>query len=165
MHNKIECSALLEEILRNEIAVLTGLYACQKRMYECVLVRDWVQLQKETADSESCAASFMALEDSRITVAKALSPDSDCSKDFYGVTADFDDPDRLRINNLFREMKRLLLLSKTENDVFNTYITNARTIIAGMLETVLPGRKTRIYSRRGSIVSTNVDSLVLNRSF
>ena len=165
MDNKATTSMRLEEILRNEISVLQALYACQKRMYESVLVRDWVLLQKETSESETYATIFTRLEDERISSARALSPKAEGSRDFYAVTATLDADARSRANELFREMKRLLLLSKTENDVFNTYISNARAVITGMLETVLPGRKTKIYSRKGSIVSSNVESLVLNRSF
>jgi hypothetical protein len=62
-------------------------------------------------------------------------------------------------------MKRLLVLSKSENDVFNTYISNARTLVTGMLETVLPARRNKIYTRRGSLASAPVESLVVNRSF
>ncbi len=155
----------LEEILRNQLSILQALYACQKRMYESVLVRDWVLLQKETSESETYAAIFSRLEEERLSCAKELFPDAEGSRDFYAVTARLDAGDRQRVNELFREMKRLLLLSKTENDVFNTYVTNARAVVSGMLETVLPGRKAKIYSRRGGIVSSPVESLVLNRSF
>lgn len=165
MDNKISAAPQLEEILRNEISVLQALYACQKRMYECVLVRDWVLLQKETSESETYATILTRLEEERVACAKALSPDAEGSRDFYAITAGLSGEARARTNDLFREMKRLLLLSKTENDVFDTYISNARAVITGMLETVLPGRKTKIYTRKGNLVSTNVESLVLNRSF
>lgn len=165
MDNMNDTFARLEEILRNETSVLQALYACQKRMYECVLVRDWVLLQKETSEAGTYSTIFTRLDDERIACVRDVAPDAEGSRDFYAITASLEGEQRLRLNNLFREMKRLLLLSKTENDVFNTYINNARTVIAGMLETVLPGRKNKIYTRRGSIVSSNVDSLVLNRSF
>lgn len=165
MDNQSQCFDLLEKTLLGEISVLSGLYACQKRMYECVLVRSWVQLQKEMAVSEVYADKFASLEQKRHELVQSICPGTEGAKDFYSVTANLDTENRARINDLFREMKRLLLLSKTENDVFNTYITNARAVISGMLETVLPGRHNKIYTRRGALASVNVDSLVLNRSF
>lgn len=165
MKNPVPCATLLDAILRNEISVLAALYNCQKRMYECVLIRDWVALQKETHDSETLADTFLEFERNRIELLRDAVPGVEGTMDFYCITISFSEPDRSRINALFREMKKLLLLSKTENEVFNTYITNARTLVSGMLETVLPARRNKIYSRMGSIVSANVENLVVNRSF
>ncbi len=165
MDNATVQTSRLEDILRNQLSILQALYACQKRMYESVLVRDWVLLQKETSDSETYAAIFSRLEDERVSCARSICPEAEGSRDFYAITARLEGEERKRVNDLFREMKRLLLLSKTENDVFNTYVSNARAVVSGMLETVLPGRKAKIYSRRGNIVSSAVESLVLNRSF
>lgn len=165
MKNRLQCSTQLEDILHLEISVLSDLYACQKRMYECVLVRDWFLLQNETAASEILVQQFLANENTRIELMQSAQPGIEGTKDFYQFTASFDESERSRINSLFREMKKSLMLSKTENEVFNTYITNARSIVSGMLETVLPARRNKIYTRRGSLVSANVESLVVNRSF
>lgn len=165
MENRTNSSTALETILRNEIAILSDLYACQKRMYECVLVRDWVLLQKETDMASSLSDSFLDLEKTRLWCLSSIIPETDGCFDFYHVTAGFDAVSRETLNTLFREMKRLLVLSKSENDVFNTYISNARTLVTGMLETVLPARRNKIYTRRGSLASAPVESLVVNRSF
>jgi hypothetical protein len=165
MKNRLSHPAQLEDLITNEISVLKDLYACQKRMYECVLVRDWVTLQRETAESERIANLFVSLEDSRTALAREILPGSESSVDFYAVTASFEAQERTRINGLFREMKRLLLLSRSENEVFNTYVTNARTVVSGFLETMIPARRNRIYTKKGSLASVNADSLVLNRSF
>ncbi len=155
----------LETVLEKQITLLTDLYACQKRMYESVLVRDWGQLQKELSESSAMAQTFKNLDDERIAILRILGPDMDVENGFYRVTALFDEQDRMTINSRYREMKRLLLLSKTENDVFTTYITNAKSILSGMLDTVISGRKNKIYTRNGALASTNVESVVLNRSF
>jgi hypothetical protein len=155
----------LEIILDNEIGVLVALYSCQKLMYESVLVRDWISLQKQTAQTDQYVQTFLNYETERIKILKEQMPEIEGSTDFYQFTSQIPEPERTRINCRFREMKKLLLLSKTENDVFNTYITNARTIVAGMLETVLPARKNKIYSRKGNLVAANVENLVVNRSF
>ncbi len=165
MKNPVPCASLLETILRNEISVLAALYSCQKRMYECVLVRDWIELQKETTASEILVETWLEFERNRIELLREEVSGVEGSADFYRITLGFPEPDRSRINSLFREMKKLLLLSKSENEVFNTYIVNARTIVSGMLETVLPARRNKIYSRKGGIVAANVENLVVNRSF
>jgi len=156
---------LLGEILRNQITVLSDLYSCQKRMYQGVLVRDWIQIQKETAIYNTLGDVFIDLEDQRISACAALLDGADGSTDFYRITSVLPEALRSPVNSLFREMKRLLLLSKTENEVFNTYIANARKMVSGMIETVSPARRNKIYTRRGSLATPPVENLVLNRSF
>ncbi len=165
MKNPSMCASLLEKLLSSELLVLADLYACQKTMYECVLVRDWVALQSATSASHLLVNSFLEHESRRIALLQEELPGIEGTKDFYQITAFFGEKERIHINSLFREMKRLLLLSKTENDVFNTYITNARTIVSGMLETILPARRNKIYTRRGSLAAACVENLVVNRSY
>ena len=107
----------LEEILLHETGVLSSLHVCQKRMYECVLIRDWLAFQKETEVSEKITNSFLELETKRINIAKCILCDAEGSTDFYRITVEISEPLRSRINGLFRDVKRLLLLSKTENEV------------------------------------------------
>jgi len=155
----------LEEILLHETGVLSSLHVCQKRMYESVLIRDWLAFQKETEVSETISNSFLELEKKRIEVARSILSDVEGSTDFYRITIAIQEPMRSRINSLFRDVKRLLLLSKTENDVLNTYVSNARTLVSGLIETALPARRNKIYTKHGSLASKNVESMVLNRSF
>ena len=155
----------LESVLEKQITLLTDLYACQKRMYESVLVRDWEQLQKELALSADMAETFKHLDDSRLAVLRDIAPHIEVENGFYRVTALQGEADKTVIKSLYLEINRLLLLSKSENDVFTTYITNAKTLLAGMLDTVISGRKSKIYTRNGALASTNVESVVLNRSF
>ncbi len=157
--------ASLKDVLEREIALLATLYACQKRMYEAVLVRDWVMLQKEIALGEGISGEFSTMEDERQAIMTSIVPDADLATGFYRVSSKCGDSDRVRLNTLYREMKRLLLLSKTESDVFTTYVSNARTLLGGLLETVIAGGKGRIYTRRGCVANRGLESVVLNRSF
>ncbi len=158
-------SDVLKRVLEQQIALLSTLYACQKRMYESVLIRDWVMLQKEIELSTEIAERFGALEAERCQAMVWIVPDVDPATGFYRVTSKLEETDRVRVNSLYREMKRLLLLSKTESDVFTTYVQNARSILGGLMETVMAGGKGRIYTRRGGVATRGLESVVLNRSF
>jgi len=174
MHDVEAKRAELSELLTGEISVLTNLYSCQKRMYEQTLLRNWIALQKELMISGKLTETFLGLEAARAEMLEDLRGqgnetrgDAEASEpvDFYRVTVTFPEPDRSRVNGLFREMKRLLLLSKAENDVFNSYIANARTVVSGMIETLMPERGSRIYTRQGAIAPGKTERLVLDRSF
>lgn len=159
------CVRELEETLIQQTELLTLLNACQKRMYESTVSRNWVMLQNETAVSATITESFLESEKKRKYLVHTIDPKADGTKDFYFVTATLPETERKRVNGLFRDVKRLLLLSKTENDVFGAYVSNARTVVAGVIDTMMPSRRNKIYNRRGSLASNTVESMVLNRSF
>lgn len=164
MENAFEYMTILENILSAEVKTLNDLYACQKRLYETVVNRNWIQFQKLNEQKESIVSDFLILEKNREAILSTMGGAGTFS-DFYHITASLPDENRTTINSLFREMRRLLLLSKTENDILSAYTENARNILSGMLETVIPARKNKIYSRRGDLVAGKVESLVLNRTF
>ena len=155
----------LEELLIKEITVITNLIACQKRMYQAVVKRDWILFQKELMFSGKMTETFMDLEEMRLSVLSETKIDRDLISDFYSSTACLPEERRVRANELYRELKKILLLSQSENRVLQAYVSNARTVVSGIVDTLLPVRKNKIYSNKGSLISTNVESLVLNRSF
>ncbi len=155
----------LEKILDAGIESLTELHACQRRMHECVLRRDWVALQKEMAVRDSVEAAIVSIEEERRSVLSALAPDPSEAPDFYRATARLEPRARSALNGKFRELKRLVILSKTENEIFETYLAHAQSLLKGLIEAVMPSRRNRIYTRSGALNSGPVESLVLNKSF
>lgn len=167
MNNLLINSLELEEILVKGIESLSALYACQKKMYSAVLERDWVKIQQETQYLEIYTASFRQSEAERELFIQKVNQDvfaAEKNPSFYEVTALFDFATKERVNALYRETKRLLVLSKTENDVLDAYITHAKMLVRGVLDAVIPSYKNKIYTRNGAISNTGGESLVLNRS-
>lgn len=155
----------LEELIMKEITVVTNLIACQKRMYQAVVQRDWIQFQKELMLSGKMTETFTDLEQMRTALLSETNSGAGLNNDFYRSTACLPEQRRIRANELYRELKKLLLLSQSENRVLQAYVSNARTVVSGIVDTLVPVRKNKIYTNKGSLVSTNVESLVLNRSF
>lgn len=165
MTKDLSCASGLCEILRNQISALSNLYACQKRMFTAVLERDWVNMEAVTLETDRLSGIFADLEEARTTLIRSFFPDADASRDFYSISTTFEEKERKLANSLFREMKQLLLLCRTENDVFTVHVQNARSIVKSVVENCLPDRPGKIYGRNGSPVHIRMDSLVLNRSF
>ncbi len=155
----------LGEVLDAGISIMTELYACQKGMYESVLMRDWVSLQRETSLKEEIEKRMERNESGRRRLVRLVAPDLAEGADFYRVSARFEDRARFDINAKFRELKRLVLLSKTENEIFESYLGHAHALLKGLIEAVVPSKRNKIYGRTGSLMSGPVESLVLNRSF
>jgi len=165
MKKDLSCASGLCEILRNQISALSNLYASQKQMFTAVLDRDWVNMEAVTRETDKLLCIFLDLEQARATWIRNFFPDVDATRDFYTISSSFAEKERKLANSLFREMKQLFLLCRTENDVFTVHVQNARSIVQSVVENCLPDSTGKIYGRNGSPVHIRLDSLVLNRSF
>ncbi|MBN2810900.1 MAG: hypothetical protein JXP39_03305 [Spirochaetales bacterium] len=154
----------LEELLVKEIQTITNLLACQKRMYASVRNRDWIAFQKELMLSSRIGDAFLDLEQMKSREMTGESADIDVNTEFYRLTSSLPPQKREKVNSLFRELRKLLLLSRAENEVLRVYVTNARAVVSGIVDTLVPVRNSKVYTKRGSIASPNLDSLVLNQS-
>ncbi len=155
----------LDEILRKQIQTVSSLYSCQKRMYAGVTGKDWSALLSETAFMEECADVFAVLENRRVQLLTAASGKFGVPCDFYAVTALFQEEKRRELNSLLRELKRILVLSKTENEIFTGYVDGAQKMLSSLLENIVPSRRNKIYTRSGNLASGPGEGFVLNRAF
>lgn len=165
MIERTEDAERLKTVFDSGIGIMTDMLACQRRMHECVLSRDWVALQKETSILKTLEARMTDCEAERQAIMARLAPEPGAGADFYRISALFEDTRRSALNEKFRELKRLVLLSKTENDVFETYLSHAQSLLKGLIDAVMPSRRNRTYTKNGALRSGPVESLVLNRSF
>lgn len=165
MEERRDYALRIESSLDEEISALTRLHDCQKRMYDTVVRRDWVSLQREMEAREGYAEAIEACELARRSDMKELFTDHKESDDFYRLTAGLGNEIRTRLNGKYRELKRLVLLSKSENDMFESYLSHSRSLLSNLIETFVPARRSRIYAKNGSLRSGPVESLVINRSF
>jgi len=155
----------IERVLEQETALLLSLYAGQKRLSESVVARDWRALESEIHLCSSLADKFNEIEQERLDLVTNALGQKEALNGFYRLTSFFPDADRTRINALYREVKRLLLLCRTESEVFTSYVSNAKSLLSGMFDTVLSGGAGKVYTKSGNLASRTLDSVVLNRSF
>lgn len=155
----------LDEVLRKQIQIVSSLYTCQKRMYAGVVEKDWAILLKETAFLEECADVFAMLETRRMQLLTSASEIFRVPCNFYMVTALFDEEKRQHLNSLLRELKRILVLSKTENEIFTGYVGGAKEMLSSLLENIVPSRRNRIYTRHGNLSAGAGEGFVVNKAF
>ena len=66
------------------------------------------------------------------------------------------------IQQLYSSVKQRLLASKIENKALNDYIKITTEFLQGVFDNVVPQRKTTVYSRTGSLVKNQPQSMILN---
>ena len=142
----------LKNHLTKEETVLDSIIASQKKVRLFVTKRDWMSLENEMKSLEDKANDFMILEDERNKLTEK-------------ATLEMGEETVNKISKeepLLKEVKRKLIFSKIENDSLNTYIAITKNFLQGIFDTVVPTGRNTLYSRKGNLVRTSPDSMLVN---
>ena len=142
----------LKNHLTKEETVLDSIIASQKQVRLFVTKRDWMSLENEMKSLEDKANDFMILEDERNKLTEK-------------ATLEMGEETVNKISKeepLLKEDKRKLIFSKIENDSLNTYIAITKNFLQGIFDTVVPTGRNTLYSRKGNLVRTSPDSMLVN---
>ena len=142
----------LKNHLTKEETVLDSIIASQKQVRLFVTKRDWLSLENEMKSLEDKANDFMILEDERNKLTEK-------------ATLEMEEETVNKISKeepLLKEVKRKLIFSKIENDSLNTYIAITKNFLQGIFDTVVPTGRNTLYSRKGNLVRTSPDSMLVN---
>jgi len=142
----------LKNHLTKEETMLDSIIASQKQVRLFVTKRDWMSLENEMKSLEDKANDFMILEDERNKLTEK-------------ATLEMGEETVNKISKeepLLKEVKRKLIFSKIENDSLNTYIAITKNFLQGIFDTVVPTGRNTLYSRKGNLVRTSPDSMLVN---
>lgn len=142
----------LKNHLLKEENILDSIIASQKQVRLFVTKRDWMSLDSEIKSLELKANDFMILEDKRNKLIEKYSLEIGEEKVKQICKSE----------NLLKEVKRKLIFSKIENDSLNTYIAITKNFLQGIFDTVIPTGRNTLYSRKGALVRTSPDSMLVN---
>ena len=155
----------LEGVLRGQLLTAETLRGTQKCLLRSVKARDWAAFLSDSAVIEELSEEFAALEKQREKLVSIAAAKSGCSKSFYAVTSSFPQQKRNELNTLFRELKRVLVLSKTENRNFASYVAGEKAALSNILEHIVPQARARTYTRHGALSSGLEEGMVLDAVF
>ena len=155
----------LEDVLSGQLIAAEVLRDSQRRLLQSVKARDWAAFLTDTAVIEELSEEFATLEKQRAKLVNIAAAKSGCGKSFYAVTASFPREKKERLNSLFRELKRVLVLAKTETMVFARYVAEEKAALSSILEHIVPQSKARTYTKRGALSSGLEEGMMLDAVF
>jgi hypothetical protein len=156
----IDYSVKLKSVLTSQDKLLSEICDTQKKLRESVNERDWDELQYHLASFDALSNKFSQLENERIRCFEYFGLNDGASlnlKDNKISKESIND-----IQNLYNSVKQRLLASKIENKALNDYIKITTEFLQGVFDNVVPQRKTTVYSRTGSLVKNQPQSMILN---
>ncbi|MDR2078829.1 MAG: hypothetical protein LBP74_03795 [Treponema sp.] len=155
-------------ILHREIEVLKKISAQQNLVWEAVASREWADFEVHNQAVNTLGGEFEALEAKREELLSRLKPaggQEDEKKRFYAMISCFSPDLRNELTATYRTLKLETMKVRASNEMLLNYLSGAKTLMAGFLETILPERAGRLYTPQGTQAAADMRSVVLNRHF
>ena len=151
------------DILLQETALVRQIACVQEQIKEAVINRNWIDFDNHFSVLGEIGDEFTALENGREALFAGDTGDSKGS--FYTFAARFPVEQRNELTSIYRSLKIETLRVQTAGETLMSFITGARSALAGFFEIAFPDRGGKIYTPHGKPVTHDMRSMVLNRTF
>ena len=148
-------------ILSGEIELLKEISSVHDKVRQAVMNREWADFDERTNELNRLGEEFVRLENERLM----LFSGEDEERSFYDSIMELPHEQRLELSQLYRELKMETLKMRALNETFLDYLNEAKSLAASYLEAVYPSRGGRLYTSKGSRVTQDLRSMVINNSF
>lgn len=142
----IDTKSDYRNILEKENSLLDEVLVLQQDLRNAVNEKDWTKLMSVISSINLKMDSFNHLDEDREKYAASQKDDSE-------------------ILNLLSEVRGKLVRTRTENKALGDYINITRNFVQGIIDTALPQSRAKVYSRSGSIVRNQPQSVVVNQLY
>lgn len=151
-------------ILSSQNELLDSMIEQQKKIRAAVTAKDWSDLEELLCKVNEITDTFSELEVSRDSLCRSVCAAAapNAVPDMYRAASCFPPEFRTPVMEMFHQVRRKLTVSKIENDALNDYIRITKNFLHGVFDSVIPKRRTTVYSRTGGVVRPMPESLVLN---
>jgi hypothetical protein len=133
-------------VMEAENTLLDSILSEQAVLRQSITNKNWTVLQNSLEKLQMLADQFVALEEKRTVLADGRNLASDA-----------------QIAPLLLNVRSKLHKSKIENDATTQYVDVSRKFLQQVFDSVVPQRRNTLYSRNGSIVKPEINSVVLNQ--
>jgi len=162
--NAVKATTIFKEALHLQGALLDNLSREEARLQLAVLQKDWIALEETvrvmrviSADIESCELRRTEGYGS-LKASLGLSPEDS----FYDVLSRLPLEDRQELATLYRQLRIGIAKVRSITDGIDAYVSATVGTMRDILDEIFPERKGKIYSRSGSVSSSDTSSMVVN---
>lgn len=83
----------------------------------------------------------------------------------YAFASRLPETERKQFTDLYRGLRLRAMKLRAASDSLLLYLNEAKTTVDGFVNAAFPERKSKLYSRRGTQIATDIRCMVLNRVF
>ena len=147
-------------ILTGEIELLKEISSLHDKVRQAVMNREWTDFDERTNELNRLGEDFVRLENERLML---FSGDAE-ERSFYTSIMELPPEQRGQLSQLYRELKMETFKMRSLNETFLDYLNEAKNLATAYIEAVCPDRGGKLYTRKGSRVSKDLRSMVVNNS-
>jgi hypothetical protein len=156
-------------ILLRECELVQRAAALQNLIRTAVEKREWTDFESHFSALAGVESQIALLEQERETLftqcggGRAGELDASAKSRFYLFASTLAEERRNELTAIYRSLKLEALRLRLSNESLMAYLGEAKATMAGFFELAFPDRSGRIYTPRGTPVSHDMRSMVLNR--
>ncbi|MDR0556753.1 MAG: flagellar export chaperone FlgN [Treponema sp.] len=155
------CRKGKKEVLEREDELLQKIIETHNAVKNAAINREWTDFEALAISLEAYKDAFDELEEERIAL---FAPDAgEPAPHFYTMVSHLPEEERKELSDLYRSVKDRALKLQIANEALLRYLNEARSIINEFMRAAFPDRKSGVYSRRGTRVSSDMRSLILDQ--
>jgi hypothetical protein len=147
----------LTVILKRENDLLDIILETQENARNAVLSRTWTDFESQQKMLETIADQFRSLEHERET----LFPEQN---NFYRAIATIDSKERTQLSELYRDIKFKTMRIKFNGESLLRYLEEAQKTVHMFVEAAFPDRRGTMYGKKGTQISADMRSLIVDTS-
>ena len=147
-------------ILTGEIELLKEIACIHEKVRQAVMDREWADFDERTLELNRLGDEFVRLENERLMLFSEEVEETS----FYASIMDLPSEQRQELSALYRDLKMETLKMRALNETFLDYLNEAKSLAVSYLEAIYPSRGGKLYTSKGSKVSQDLRSMVINNS-
>jgi hypothetical protein len=155
------------EILLQETILLKGIAGLQEQVKLAVVKREWDDFEALQSVLEEQSRIFQALEAERDLIFGDFSEGVGASawERFFSFSSRYGKEKQGALLEAYRTLKLESLRLRLASSSLLRYLEEARAVADEFLDAAFPERRGRLYSRRGTVVKSDMRSMIVNRRF
>jgi hypothetical protein len=164
------------EILLRECELVQHAASIQEKIRNAVMEREWADFEEYINTMNHIENSLAGMEDEREQLFSAFESlvrknnpgsnvDGDAKSRFYSLASLLPEEQRNDLTSIFRSLKIEAIRLRIANETFKHYVAGLRTTLKEIFDIAFPERGGMMYTQRGTHLSNDMRSMVLNQSF
>jgi hypothetical protein len=152
-------------VLKQELIILDKIIDIQCEIRASVIIREWEDFNSLMENLNVYNGEFESLEYERARIFSLILAQNDNEeRSLYAEAARLPEELRHALTDLYRELKIRIIRVRYENGALLKNLNEARAFAENFLADVFPGRRGKLYTSKGTVVATDVRSMMLNKS-
>lgn len=155
------------QIMLKESALFELILAEENIMTLAIRQRKWENLEKAIRTIDAMETELSKIETDREILFEALRYESGLGADanFYQWAVHLPLDIRGEMTETYRGLKTRAFAARAQGTAIADYLSESKTVLAGIMEELFPHRRGRIYDRRGGRKEAEMTKVVLDQAY